>query len=438
MAMHTSTDDLRRGIARKINRYGSVIAILAVGAVGTYFLVNSHAATPTASLEAENSTISSAASIVADSSASGNHAVEFGTSSGGQVNGMLTSDPNFFPLAVWDQTPESNGAAYKAIGITTFTGLYSGVTHSNLSALHSNGMMTIADQNSVALSDSLSPSTLSAWLPYDEPDNAQANGSGGYDPCIPTSTLQSVYNTYKSADSLHRPIMLGFGRGVADVNWVGRGTCTGNTQYYVNAASAADLFAFDVYPVNSGLPLYYVAQGVDNLRGWTGGTKPVWADIETTNFGNTQGPTTAQTKFEVWSAIIHGAKGITYFCHIFTPTFNEAGLLASPTMSSAVSAINAQITSLAAVINVGTTVSDSVSSSAGSSVPVDTMTKSYGGSTYILAAAMRGAATTATYHPAGITNGTATVLGENRTINISGGSFSDSFAGYDVHIYKVN
>jgi len=34
--------------------------------------------------------------------------------------------------------------------------------------------------------------------------------------------------------------------------------------------------------------------------------------------------------------------------------------------------------------------------------------------------------------------GAATVLGENRTIPISGGSFSDSFDGYAVHIYQLS
>ena len=400
-------------------------------------LINSRA-TP-GNIEAESGTLSGAISNVSDSSASGSNAVKFGSSStGGAVNGLLTSDPNFFPIGVWDQTPESNGTAYKNIGINIFIGLYNGTTHSNLSALNSNGQFAGNGQSSVGLSDSLGNTVMKTWLQDDEPDNAQANGSGGYDPCIPVSTLQSTYNSWKAADPIQRPILLGFGRGVADINWVGRGTCTGNTQYYVNAKTAADIFAFDVYPINDALPLYYVAQGVTNLRGWTGGNKPVWADIETTNFGATQGPTPAQTKFEVWSAIIHGARGIDYFCHIFSPTFAEAGLLQSSTMTAAVSAINSQIKSLAAVLNVGTTVSDTVTSSAGSSVPIDSVTLSYGGSTYIFAAAMRGSATTATYRPAGITSGTATVLGESRTIPVSGGSFTDTFSGYDVHIYQIN
>jgi len=50
---------------------------------------------------------------------------------------------------------------------------------------------------------------------------------------------------------------------------------------------------------------------------------------------------------------------------------------------------------------------------------------------------MRPVAATGTFTPRGVTAGTATVLGENRTIPISGGSFSNSFAGYAVHIYQL-
>jgi hypothetical protein len=423
------------------SRYFPALAsVIVFAGVGSLLLLASHAATPTGAAELEAGTLSAKAGIVNDSTASGSKAVKFGTggTSSGPVNGLLTDDPDFFPTGVWLQTPESNAAAYKAIGINMFIGSYNGMTHSNLVSLNSNGITAVADQSSVTLGDALGPTIMKGWLQQDEPDNAQDNGHGGYDPCISPSSLITQYNAFRAGDSLHRPVMLGFGRGVADTGWVGRGTCTGDTQYYVDASPAGDILAFDVYPINSGLPLYYVAKGVSNLLGWSGNSKPVWADIETTDFGDTQGPTPAQTKYEVWSAIIHGATGIDYFAHIFSPTFHEAGLLTDPTMSAAVGAINSQIASLAAVINVGTTVSNSVTSSAGSSVPVDTMTKSYNGSTYIIAAAMRGSATTATYHPVGITSGTATVLGENRTISISGGSFSDNFAGYDVHIYKIN
>jgi hypothetical protein len=41
--------------------------------------------------------------------------------------GSVLSDPNFFPLAVWLQSP-NNAAKYKAAGINTYVGLWRGPT----------------------------------------------------------------------------------------------------------------------------------------------------------------------------------------------------------------------------------------------------------------------------------------------------------------------
>ncbi len=68
----------------KINKYGPLlVAVLLVGGIGTTLLLTSHAATPTANIEAESGIVSSAASTVADTTASGSTAVKFGTSTGG-------------------------------------------------------------------------------------------------------------------------------------------------------------------------------------------------------------------------------------------------------------------------------------------------------------------------------------------------------------------
>ena len=50
-------------------------------------------------------------------------------------------------------------------------------------------------------------------------------------------------------------------------------------------------------------------------------------------------------------SIIHGSRGIIYFCHQFQPRFIEAGLLADEEMARAVKAINREVLGLAEVIN---------------------------------------------------------------------------------------
>ncbi len=71
-----------------------VASILAFGAVGTVLLLTSHAATNTAAFEAETGTVSSPASSVTDSGASGSSAVKFqAASTGGNVCPAYPSFP---------------------------------------------------------------------------------------------------------------------------------------------------------------------------------------------------------------------------------------------------------------------------------------------------------------------------------------------------------
>jgi hypothetical protein len=348
------------------------------------------------------------------------------------TNGLLGTDSSFFPISVWWQST-SNASAYANIGINIFNNPGTEtLTASDAAALQSAGVFSIGNTQSSVLGKSYAANTK-AWGQQDEPDNAQSNGSGGYDPCISPTTIVNNYNALKAADST-RPVEINFGQGVANTNWGGRGTCTGNTGMYAQYAAGADILSFDVYPVNDGYPLTYVANGVDNLKSWTGGAKPIWAFIETTNFGGTSKPTTAQVKMEVWSALIHGAKGIQYFAHVLSPTFDEAGLLHDSNMAAAVKSINSSIKSLAPVLN-STNIANGATVS--SSSRIDQMVKQYNGDTYVFGVGMTASATTGNFSVSGVGSGTVTVIDENRTISMTNGSFSDSFAGYGVHIYKI-
>jgi hypothetical protein len=345
------------------------------------------------------------------------------------------SDPSFYPIMVWLQSPP-NATKYKAVGINFFTGLYQGPTDAQLTALASAGVPTICDQAGVWKAHA-ADTTIRGWLQPDEPDNAQSNGQGGYDPCISPATIVSGYQTMVANDAT-RPVMLGLGRGVADVNWVGRGTCTGMTDMYPMYAKGGDILAFDIYPVNEGVPLELVAAGVDNLIKWSGGTKPVIADIEASNFDNTARPSPAQIRSEVWMAIVHGAAGTQYFCHRFMPTFSETDCLDDAPTAAALKAINAQLTGLAPVLNSPPVANGVTVKSSAAAIPVDVLLKRQGGATYLFATEMRAGATTATFTLARLpATATAEVIGESRTLPVSTGVFQDDFQGYGVHLYKV-
>jgi hypothetical protein len=64
------------------NKRALIAAALVFGVVGTYLLASSHALTPTASLEAEDGTVSGSATIINNANASGGQAVKFGSGTG--------------------------------------------------------------------------------------------------------------------------------------------------------------------------------------------------------------------------------------------------------------------------------------------------------------------------------------------------------------------
>jgi hypothetical protein len=287
--------------------------------------------------------------------------------------------------------------------------------------------------------DHTGDSTLWGYLQPDEPDNAQAkpNGQDGYDPCIAPSKIVAGYDAMVANDS-SRPVWLGLGRGVSDTEWVGRGECTGMTDMYKEYSKGGDILSFDIYPVNGGIGLEAVPKGVDNLRMWSGYTKPVIADIEGSNIDNTTRPKPAQVKSEVWMALIHGAAGIQYFCHRFSPTFSETDCLDDATTAAGIKDINAQVTALAEVLNTQSVGNGVTVKSASADKPVDVMLKRSGGATYLFAVEMRSGTTKATFtlrdFPA---SASAEVIGENRTVDVKDGVFEDDFADYGVHLYEI-
>jgi hypothetical protein len=342
-----------------------------------------------------------------------------------------SADPNYFPIGVWLQGPNKI-QEYKNIGINVFVGFYGDLDQTSLAQFASASMSLIPTQNNIGLR-SAQRTAIKGWLLFDEPDNAQPDGKGGYGrPCIPPSTVIGWYNDQKANDPT-RPVLLNFGRGVAKVNWAGRGSCTGDTSYYQKASAGGDILAFDVYPISGGYPLEDIAKGVSNLRTWSNNQKIIWNYVEAAAINGSAIPTGAQVRSEAWMSIVHGSMGIIYFAHEFAPKFREDGLFNHPALVQAIGTLNSEIKSLAPILN-SPTLSGLQTSSA---VPVATMMKQYAGATYVFATAMRGTATTASFTLPSLVPGTVEVLNENRTLALSNGKFQDSFAGYGVHIYRI-
>lgn len=270
----------------------------------------------------------------------------------------LPTATDFFPIAVWLQQPQS-AATFRAIGINTFVGLWHPPTTAALAELESQGIHLVLQQTpeALALRDS---QVIRGWLHVDEPDNAQPDGKGGHGDCICPNEIVSRYIGMRSRDA-SRPVYLGFGQGVANPYWIGRGvkcSAVAPAEYYKQASLGADIVAFDIYPaaevrqrhVMGRLDL--VGRGVRNLKHWAAPGRPVWADIETTHINNPiRRPMPNEIYSEVWIAIINGASGINYFVHEWKPSFREDGVFRYPDTVAEITRINKQIQEYAHLLN---------------------------------------------------------------------------------------
>jgi hypothetical protein len=378
---------------------------------------------------------------------------------------------DFFFIGAWCQQPE-DAALFKKAGFNAYVSLWQCPTEAQLALLRQAGMPVICEQNEVALKHLDDPLIL-GWMQPDEPDIAQMQPDGNYGPCMDPATLMRAYAIWKERDP-QRPVYLGLSKGVSDINWHGRGVCTGKWQMYPEYIKSCDIVSFDIYPANDHPgELWRVPKGVDSLYAWSDRSQPVWCAIECTKFNRRgQKPTPAEVRTEIWMALIHGVRGIIYFCHgeveaavryttaeLPDPEMREAvnrvreavdretdhgrkfyerALLANGPMLLSLQKINGEIQALAPVLN-SPTLKGAVSiTSSDPAIPIDIMVKQKNTSTYIFAVSMRPGEVRGSFSlKSPIRAKQVEVAGEGRTIEIKNGIFEDSFTSYAVHHYKI-
>jgi hypothetical protein len=371
----------------------------------------------------------------------------------------IPNDPSFFPIAVWLQG-SWHATELAGLGINIYVGNNAGtdsLAASDLATLKAQGLYAIIGQDSVGLANIDDTTIVGWWMDPDEPDNAQSNGNGGYGPPVNPSTLVAQYDTYKKADPT-RPIYLGLGQGVAYANYEGRGSGAPPESEYV---PAGDIVSFDIYPYNNCSgdsndqvtcgQFWLNASGIDNLHLWAQRNQVAWSDFETTviGAGTTDGPSPDQTALEVWLALIHGAGGVEYFIDSWQPKFREDAIFEDPTMVTAVTTLNKEIQSLAPELNSATLPNLVTVTSSNANAPIDVMVKAHGTSLDVFSAISRAGTALGSFTVHGLTgNGVASVVGENRTVDIASGTFSDMFAANSppdagggrvgAHVYRID
>ncbi|NLF31739.1 MAG: hypothetical protein GX591_12725 [Planctomycetes bacterium] len=381
-----------------------------------------------------------------------------------------STDPSFFPLAVWAQSP-ANAEQYRAAGVNVYVSLHRGPTEAQIAQLKAAGMKVVCHLNDYARANIEDPVFI-AWMHGDEPDNARQSESvwnrdaekirqhwpeysleearriaeGMWGPGYGPAQIYAGYEQLKRDDP-SRPVLLNLGQSVAYTDWGGRGPRTRHTEDYPRYTRACDIVSFDIYPANHSVAkyrgqLWYVPFGVSRLNTWGQGEKIVWNCVEVSpiNLDDNRShiPTGREVRNEVWSAIIHGSRGIIYFCHQFQPQFNDHFVLTHDELREPFTKLNHQVQSLAPVINAPVIENLATVWYADPDVPVKATFRSRDGYVYIFAAAMREGRTKARFTVYGIgENAEVEVIDEGRTITCTGRTFEDDFADWDVHLYRI-
>ena len=148
----------------------------------------------------------------------------------------------------------------------------------------------------------------------------------------------------------------------------------------------------------------------------------------------------AELRAAVWHSLIAGARGIEYFQHSFGGpcqtqyALRENGSACYQPIIDMVTAVNAQIKSLARVLN-----SPRLSSGFTANSSVRASAKWDGQHLYVLAGSMENASSTGNFSLSCVGNATATVLGESRSLPVANGTWSDAFVnGNAIHIYRID
>ncbi|KRC62782.1 hypothetical protein ASE14_02905 [Agromyces sp. Root81] len=379
-------------------------------------------------------------------------AVDGGADYYGHFEDGLPDDPGFFPIGVWfaSVTSSSDTEADRSMGVNTYVEL---TANSSLELIADAGMHAIP---------SVPEDGAAGLLVADEVDMWAGPGDGAWTGAYPgdgqvcTGDVACGYSIMAElVDGAPAGLMTvaNFGKGVAfwesdvEAQRFLEFTDVVSTDAYwftdpnICGATEGGWGPGDGEAIPDGECRIAANYGwtVEHLRSLVSpaSSKPVWQFVEVGQpFGDGPVVTGAQIRSAVWSGIIHGARGVVYFNHGFGDACSTENVLrdaCGDPVREEVAALNRQLADLAPALNAPFV--DGLVDVDGS---VDVAVKLIDDGFTIIAGA-----TSANDGEVGFTiecgnAATATVVGEDRTIPVVDGRFSDRFPDSDtVHVYRL-
>jgi hypothetical protein len=371
--------------------------------------------------------------------------VDGGTGWYGQFSNPFPADPSYFPIGVWFEsvTSQADVDKDKDTGLNTYVVL---TGNSSMSLLRGNGMKALV-QHGEWTSNSSVGSETAGWEIQDEIDMQMSPDAGYAELQRQRGALPKdgrlVYNNYGKGvmfwenDTQAARYVNGVNLASNDIYWfTDPHVCGSSEGGAMFAGGSRSLTAAECRRASN------YGTVVDRMRALTSprGSKPVWAFVEVGHpFTENDAPTIKpdEIRAAVWQSLIAGARGVIYFNHSFGGSCTSQHLLRDSCGAAnrpMVKSVNQQIKRLAPVLN-----APFVNGLVSTTAQVRTMAKRQGGQFYVFAGNNENGARSATFDMPCVGDASATVVDENRTIPVTGGRFSDSFAdGNAIHIYRID
>ncbi len=351
--------------------------------------------------------------------------------------------PGFFPISVFYGKPE-HASALRALGINT----YMGAEHDGtpLTYVTDRGIDVLAQQEEFTPGEVGTNPHVVGWFISDECEM-------GYSGC-PEEEFASLAKEKEYVARVHgfadgRFTQANFGNGILRTYWA---PTTMDDHVQLMDAASADKYTYTsphiwgIVPDSPDWPDGATVRSsasygwqVDQMRKFQDPQhlRPIWTFVETAmpllDEAGAVSITPDQLEGAVWSAIIHEARGVAFFQQNNSGCGYYSLLDCGPAVRAKVTALTQQIRDLAPVINSQTYVYNFANGT-------DTMLKADAASAYIFAGIglleSPGSKTFAL--PPGVGGTTVTVVGEGRTLPVTNGGFTDTFAAeYTHHIYRI-
>jgi hypothetical protein len=316
---------------------------------------------------------------------------------GGAV--QLDGQP-FFPLLVIAQCGENFDAGLQA-GVTVFIENGCGGIGPQSTALAGRALsLTSAEEAGIG-----GPGVI-GWYYPDEPDLKGISGDGL--PHFPTLAETGRLRVLTLSNHFYsRTDALPAGRGV-----------------YPGLVAPSDLVGFDLYPLQESCKADWlpdVATAQREVRALAG-DRPTFQWIEARTWQCHQPDlevTPGTVRAESWLAVAGGARGLGFFPADWPPD-----------VAPGVATVSRETAALGPALLAP---DEPVSATP----PVVVGARSFGGAFYVFAVNPTQQAVHATIRAEGLRGGSAVVIGENRSVEISEGAITDDFGPRAVHLYVV-